>query len=119
MLLAVVLVATTLAVVMLMWTGLVLQSGFGTTSDKTEAEGSRLLTAAFVVGTTVPTVCAIITYKRELLGQFGLNVALLLLTLVVGVVATINPGRDTPAPERAPVTGCREYSGGDTSCPGG
>lgn len=88
--LALVFAGTTLAVILLTWTGFWAGFSVSAVGDEPRAERSALLTAAFVVGTAVPLVCAIITYKRELLALFGMNVVLLLLTLTVGAAYAIN-----------------------------
>lgn len=117
--LALVLAGTTMAVVILAWTGFWAGFSFDPVAEEARAERSRLLTAAFVVGTAVPLVCAIITYRRELLALFAMNLVLLLLTAVIGAATTLRSVRDAPPPEYPRVNRCQVHSGGDNTCPGG
>jgi undecaprenyl pyrophosphate phosphatase UppP len=117
--LALVLAGTTLAVIVLTWTGLWAGFSLYAVSDEARTERSALLTAAFVVGTAVPLVCAVIAYARDLRALFVLNLVLLLLTLMVGAVTTLRSARNAPPPEYPSVTRCQVHSGGDNTCPGG
>ena len=82
-------------------------------------EADHGVSAAFIVGTAVPVVgIALSIYTNQIAARvlFGLVLGL---TLFIGFLASADDARDRTPPPRPRVTRCQEYSGGDTTCPGG
>jgi hypothetical protein len=74
------------------------------------------VSVAFILGTAVSVIgIALTTYTGQPTARMLFGVVLLV-TLIIGLAASVD---DRPIPLPPPGTGCREHSGGDTTCPGG
>ncbi|WP_433344611.1 DUF6234 family protein [Micromonospora sp. CA-111912] len=99
-------------------------ASYSVSSSETEYLGrqvSQVVLATLLLAAAGPAVIAAVAYRMRLART---AIVFLVLAVVGGVpaltlAAYVYRDLDPPPPPPAPVSGCREHSGGDSRCPGG